>query len=474
MNRLTYIFGPEIDGLPENEAARLSTEKYVRSEGGLALYEEWRNPTGHILTAWEAYTTFGLNVLEEAVDRGTAILRESANATSDAFRKRLDNLELLRDSVARAARVDEADVVLAETTPSQLSIHKLERIAFALGLDERFLAFKKDAGGDNRLAYRLRTLQARPVERSTAINAGTALLFAEAASIIRVQHRLQKWLGLQSEIGGFHPSDDYGSVQNPAWRIGYNLAEDARRILGLGDAPIPSMRELVEEQLDIPVIQARLPNRIAGATVITTDESGEAARGVVLNTVGDNQNVWIRRVTLAHELGHLLYDLDDRLERVRVDSYENNQADAQADTTDYIEQRANAFAVAFLAPNDAVRQVAPTPVSEESVAGVMDTFGISHTSARYHIANCHYQNYHVPSVGVGLMPTHEWLAAEDFSLDYFPIPSAPYQRRGRFAGIVAAACGEGLITDHTAALYLGCDKEIVGEHIANLRSLHGV
>ena len=50
MNRLTYIFGPEIDGLSENEAARRSTEKYVRGEGGLALYEEWRNPTGPIFS----------------------------------------------------------------------------------------------------------------------------------------------------------------------------------------------------------------------------------------------------------------------------------------------------------------------------------------------------------------------------------------------------------------------------------------
>ena len=104
----------------------------------------------------------------------------------------------------------------------------------------------------------------------------------------------------------------------------------------------------------------------------------------------------------------------------------------------------------------------------------MDTFGISHTSARYHIANCLYQNYYVPSERVRLAPSHEWLAAEDFALDYFPIPKTPYQRRGRFAGIVAAACGEGLITDHTSALYLGCDREIVGERIADLRSLHGV
>ena len=153
--------------------------------------------------------------------------------------------------------------------------------------------------------------------------------------------------------------------------MGYDLAEQAREHLGLGDEPVPSMRSLVEDNLGIPVIQARLRNEIAGATVAVTDEDGHECRGIVLNTVGQNQNVWVRRATLAHEVGHLLYDPEDRLEGIRVDTYETNDVNPESGSTDYVEQRANAFAIAFLAPLGAVRRVAPTPISGESISKAM-------------------------------------------------------------------------------------------------------
>lgn len=472
MDRLTFVFGPGIEGLSAGDAARSSPRRYVRGEDGIAVYKEHRRPTGHVLTAWEAYTAFGLEILEEAVEYSSAILRETANSTSYAVRNRREELGLSLRSVARAAGVYTADVETAELSPYKVSIQNLERIAFVLGLDERFLAFKRDPGGDARLAYRLRTLQAEQSGPSGAISEGTALLFAEAASIIRVQHRLQNWLGLQMESDKFTPVADYGSPQTPAWRIGYNLAEHARETLQIGDSPIHSVRELVEERLGIPVIQSRLPNRIAGATVMTTTDDGDEVRGVVLNTVGENENVWIRRATLAHELGHLFYDPDERLENVRVDSYDVSQRDAQAYSTDYVEQRANAFAIAFLAPNEAVQQTAPVPISEEAVSNVMHTFGISHTAARYHIANCHYRNFSVPQGITDSEPSYEQTAAENFTVDYFPLRDTPEQRRGRFAGIVAMAYQENFISAHTGALYLNCTVEEFHENAALLRSLY--
>ena len=156
ISQTSFVFGIETDGLPVDEAARRSSEKYVRSEAELGLYEEFRNPTGHILTAWEAYTAFGADTLEEAVEWGAAILRETPNATGDALKGRRKALNLSHKSVARAALVKESDVRAAETAPRKVHINKLDRIAFALGLDERFLAFKKDMGGDAKLAYRLR------------------------------------------------------------------------------------------------------------------------------------------------------------------------------------------------------------------------------------------------------------------------------------------------------------------------------
>ena len=474
MDLLTFIFGPDIKGLSAEDAARRSSRCYVRGEDGISIYKKHRRPTGHVLTAWEAYTSFGSEILEEAVEYSSAILRETADATSYALRNRREELGLSHRSVARASGVSREDVEVAESSPYKVSIQNLERIAFVLGLDERFLAFKRDPSGDSKLAFRLRTLQREIPGPSGAISAGTALLFAEAASIIRVQHRLQSWLDVQAESDKFQPVEDYGSPQTPAWRVGYNLAEHAREALQLGDSPIRSMRELVEQRLGIPVIQARLPNQIAGATIMTTDDDGGEVRGVVLNTVGDNENVWIRRATLAHELGHLLYDPDERLQSVRVDSYVDSQKDPQThpDNADYVEQRANAFAIAFLAPNEAVRQLAPTPISVEDVSSVMHTFGISQTAARYHIANCHYRNFNVPQEIIESEPPYEQTAAENFTVDFFPIRDTPEQRRGRFSGMVARAYQENFISAHTGALYLDCTIQDFQKNADLLKSLY--
>ena len=474
MDRVSFIFGQGMDGLSAEEAARSSARSFVRSEAQLAVYEESRKPTGHKLTAWEAYTGFGLDVLEEAVEYGSAIIRRTKNSTGDALKQRREALGVPHDSVGRAAKVPEATVKTAESSPSEVTLAKLEHIAFALGLDERLLAFEQDSGGDFKLAYRLRTLVKEPNRQADKISNGTALLFAEAASIIRVQHRLQEWLRLRDESHLFSPDNYYGSSMNPTWQVGYNLAEEARETLQIEQSPIPSMRELVEDRLGIPVIQARLPKTVAGATIMTMDEDGKEARGVVLNTVGDNQNVWIRRATLAHELGHLLYDPDSELKNVRVDSYADSRKNPETQGIDYVEQRANAFAIAFLAPNHAVRQLAPGPISADSVANVMRAFGISHTAARYHISNSHYREFDVPSGVLDASPSDEQKAAEDFTVDYFPVSDTPDQRRGRFAGLVTAAYDNGLISEDTAALYLRCSVQDFRDSREFLRSLYDI
>ena len=470
---LTTIFGPEARGHPARDAAKASTKKFVRSEGQLAVYDPSRRPTGHMLTAWEAYSAFGIEVLEEAIEYGAAILKCEQHATANTLKHRREGLNLSHEVVARAASLTSADIESAESTPSRLPTAKLENAAFVLGLDERLLAFKRDSGGDEELAYRLKALSTKSIQSPPQLTPRTALLFAEAASIIRVQLRLQRWLEIETKSGSFAPLDYYGSGETPAWKVGYNLAEDARTTLGLGESPIRSMRELVEERLGIPVVQVDINQRIAGATVVTVDEEGRGARGVVLNTAGDNENVWIRRATLAHELGHLLFDPNDQLKNVRVDPYDQSQADPEAQDVDYVEQRANAFAIAFLAPLDQVKRLTPHPFSRESVVNVMHTFGISRTAAKYHICNAHYLRNEVPHFELNETPSDELRAAENFTADFFPLENTSLQRRGRFAGLVARAVDEGYISEHTASLYLQCSVPQFRERSGSLREIFG-
>ena len=471
MVSLTTIFGPETNERSVEDAARASSRRFVRSDGELAVYETARRPTGHVLTAWEAYSSFGIEVLEEAIEYGSAVLNCERNATASALKRRRERLNLSRRDVARAASLTPADIETAESTPSQIPVARLENAAFLLGLDERLLAFQRDSGGDDRLAYRLRTLSAHDVRSPRAISSRTALLFAEAASIVRAQLRLQRWLGIETESDSFTPSDYYGSFETPAWKVGYNLAREARKTLGLGESPIRSMRELVEGRLGIPVVQVDLGQRIAGATVATVDDEGREARGVVLNTTGDNENVWIRRATLAHELGHLLFDLNERLENVRVDPYDQSQADPQTQEIDHVEQRANAFAIAFLAPLDQVRRSAPIPFSQESIVSVMHMFGISQTAARFHICNAHYRRHELPPFKIQETPADDLMAAENFTIDFFPLENTSLQRRGRFAGLVARAANEGYISEDTASLYLECSVPEFRARSSSLRDI---
>ena len=232
------------------------------------------------------------------------------------------------------------------------------------------------------------------------------------------------------------------------------------------------MRDLVEHRLGIPIIQVALPNRIAGATI-----SSHGQRGIVLNTAGANSNVWIRRTTIAHELAHILFDPEQQLSNVRVDSYDETARNAEhgGPSPDSVEQRANAFAVEFLAPRTAVKSIVPSPAqgSPASMERVMSDFGIGRAAARFHVGNAWWgQAEHPPERDISAEPTDEQRSAEDFTLDYFQPKSAPEQRRGRFAVLTAEAIDTGLLTIDTGAQYLACSVDELSGAMPFLRSLH--
>lgn len=473
MSNIKKVFGA-VRATDTAAAARESTQMFIRGKTQLALLDEGSLPPGHIMTAWEAYQSYGFEILDEAAEYGSAILLDSVGAIEKSLSVRRKELGLSVESVAGAARVNPDDVRQSEIRARDIPVQTLEKMCLALGLDERLLAFDRTAGADHDLAFRLKALQQAEAP-DTGLSAGTVLTFAEAASIIRIQSMLQDWLGNYGAVEGFHPSDDYGSSQNPAWHLGYGLASQTRMSFDLEQNPIPSMRDLVEGRLNIPVVQARLHPSIAGATIETRAYNGGEVRGFVLNTIGENENVWVRRATLAHELGHLLYDPGQKLNRLRVDPYTGTQADPESGYhADFVEQRANAFAIAFLAPLDSVREMAPPPITAEAVGNVMQTFGISQTAARYHVSNAHYRQYTLQGQGHNLIPSEDWRIAEDFALDYFPIASTPPQRRGRFAGLVAECHERRLLSSQTAAFYLGCEEQEFLDEAGAIRSLYPI
>ena len=454
MNPVEAVFGPAFAQSSAEDAARTSSLKFVRGRHALGLYDATRNPTGHVLTAWEALHAYGLPILEEAVEYGSAILNHPIGM-APAIDRRCETLGLTPSD----AHADDR------------TIDSLEYTAFILGLDELRAGYRPTDAADDALAVRLKTLQREGASYEPRLRPAAVRAFAHAASVIRTQHRLQGWLGIAGFSDQFEPTDDYGSTISPAYRVGYDLAARARTFLGLNDSPIESMRDLVEKMLGIPVIQTALPATIAGATLAVNSEHGEV-RGIVLNTEGDNRNVWVRRATLAHELGHLLFDPVQQLDLVRVDTYQSSRVDPQAPARDRVEQRANAFAIAFLAPVELVRDMVSTPIEACSVREVQSTFGISYTAATHHIQNAHYGNYELPRDRLRASPSNEQVSAENFTTDYFPIPSTPDERVGRFVYAVTECFDEGYISEDSAAKYLNCSKATFVENLDHLRGLY--
>ena len=102
-------------------------------------------------------------------------------------------------------------------------------------------------------------------------------------------------------------------------------------------------------------------------------------------------------------------------------------------------------------------------------------YGISHTAARYHIRNSCYGRYELPDDrSPDAVPSDEQKAAEDSTLDYFPIPTTPEIRRGRFSEVVTSCYDKRYLSDHSAAQYMYCTRSDFQDKIEAIRELYGL
>lgn len=441
---LDAVFGPGEGATPEQRAVH-SRRLFVRGLD-LLTFDESPKATGRRLSAREALDAYGFDKLCEIVHDGSAIITSDPSAVGRTLRERRQQLGIQRRTLASKCGLA-PEVVDAMEASKRRPIREYERVARVLGLDERFISFEAVPRGNERVAVRLRTLsQDRPSLSSTIVATLT-----EASWVAMTQIRLEEQLGLHVPKHRFTPSNDYGSRSRPAYRVGYELADMFRRRVNLGGSPIPSMRDLVEHSLAVPVIQAPLGDHIAGATL----QAEGTRRAIVLNINGKNLDACVRRSTMAHELCHLLFDPNPQLQDLRVDEYA--ELDQRDDTrADPVEQRANAFAVQLLAPQaDAVARYQ----SANGLSGVLDHFGISFTAGRYQVWNGVRRSVPLESIyAPNRRPEVDWDARETYTLAFHPIRSLVDHpsRAGRFGALAVRAASVGIVSWDTVAEWLFC------------------
>jgi transcriptional regulator with XRE-family HTH domain len=162
------------------------------------------------------------------------------------------------------------------------------------------------------------------------------------------------------------------------------IADWLRAELGLGLGPIDSMQALLTEKLGIRILWVspeELSPIIDGASTLAPCPS------ILVNLVEGPLCWWRTRMTLAHELCHLLCDREPGNDRFAIFSPHGlREASGRwrlFDGFERIERRAGAFAACFLAPAPAVRDVvgARDVTSEDAIAAVGKTFGLGRTTA---------------------------------------------------------------------------------------------
>lgn len=445
---LETIFGPTSRGDTPDERARSSDRRFIKGLDQLAL-DEGQVANGRRLTAYEVLDAYGLDVLADCVLEGSALATDTPNAPSLVLRLRREQLGLATKHVSNRSDLPISTVVRLESSTERLPIREYEQAAQVLGLDERLISTARAVTDNEKLAVRLRTLG----EENPRLTASAVAAIAEAAWVASTQVRLESWLGIRTDLQ-VKASPNYGTPGMPSFQWGYYLAERCRNEFNLRQNPISSLREFCEDVLGVPVIQAELNEWIAGLTVQTG-----TARAIVLNRGGKNENAFVRRSTLAHEVAHLLYDPEDRLQALRVDLFDELEQDA-ASIKDVVEQRANAFSVEFIAPKQRSLEVFKTSKEKFPIRSVMEEFGISFTAARFQVWNASQRKIPFDSIVTDQWrASTDWEAREAYATAYHPIRSLPPTRVGRFSAVVVCAAERGLITWDTAASYLRCSPE---------------
>lgn len=120
-----------------------------------------------------------------------------------------------------------------------------------------------------------------------------------------------------------------------AIRQGQHVAQEERKRLGLGSAPLNNIAGLITEQ-GIWAAASDLPDSLSGFFV------NHPSIGLAI-LVNDQHWPVRRRFSYAHEYAHALFDRQAPITTTRQES-----------SSDLIEKRANAFAAAFLMPSEGV------------------------------------------------------------------------------------------------------------------------
>lgn len=238
---------------------------------------------------------------------------------------------LTQEEAARHIGVSRPTFVQIEAGHRSVSSLELDRLAYLFGRDIRELVADTFVEEDA-LAVLFRS------QADVAGQPAVLERLRECLAVGRELTSLEHLVGIDRELSSVppHPLPPPKS----RWEAilhGEQLADDERRRLGLGGAPLPDLVEVLESQ-GVRTGVVDLPDDVSGLTL------SDRRSGLIV-VVNRGHHQLRRRFSFAHEYAHLVFDRDRFGMISRASSRD-----------DLIEVRANAFAASFLMPEEGVRQ----------------------------------------------------------------------------------------------------------------------
>jgi Zn-dependent peptidase ImmA (M78 family)/transcriptional regulator with XRE-family HTH domain len=238
---------------------------------------------------------------------------------------------MTQDEVAKHLGVSRPTVVQIEAGKRSVSSLELDKLAYLYGRDIREFIAESFREEDTLAAL----FRAQP-----DVTGQPAVMEAlrECIALGRELTNLERLVGIDRDLTAVAAYP--GQVPRTRWEAiqqGERLADEERRRLGLGSAPLPDLTELLETQ-GVRTGIVKLPEDVSGLTL--------SDRNIGLFVVGNRAHHHLRRrFSFAHEYAHVVVDRD----RAGLVS-------RTTDRDDLVEVRANAFAAGFLMPEEGVRQ----------------------------------------------------------------------------------------------------------------------
>ncbi len=270
------------------------------------------------------------------------------------IRRARESCRLTQEQVAAHLGVSRPTVVQIEAGNRSVSSLELDRLAHLFGRDLREFVAEAFGEADSLAAL----FRAQP---EAAADPAVAAALRECVALGREVTSLERLLGIESSTATTAayplplPSSPWEAIQQ-----GDRLAIEERRRLGLGEAALPDVIDLLELQ-GIRTGVIPLPADVSGLTL----NNQKVGLFVVANL---EQPALRRRFSFAHEYAHVLADRD----RVGLIS-------RSSERSNLIEVRANAFAASFLLPEDGLRQFVaglgkgkPSRMSSEVFSDVLE------------------------------------------------------------------------------------------------------